>query len=480
MSKLGYIYNSYGTQFNIAIANTYGFNVLNGNNLPVNSLIISSPIDENNNDIGSYSLIATDSENEPVRLTYTIKQGNGLNYINDNLEISIDGNTIIENNDELSVNLKSLIDNKTIKYKNSLLTVDYNNLTKLSNISKGLFKIDDKTVKSDGNGKIFIDTNNLLKVNENISYGICIGDGNKIIADQGKLSLNQNNLVKASTDNFGLIKSDNDQVNIENGIISINTENIDICIDNQYGIIKPDNNTIKLNANNELYIETQNLSKASDYEAGVFKYDSNVFEITNDYLTVKDNNEFYNTINELDNKISDIENKISEINYLLTEYEFGIEKPSILDFHCACLLTSVLDKPYALNEQVEDMEYQFITADFIISTNCPFVINVKFEDNIDPAVLLYEINYNDTHIYNGNLGLIEIYQTTEEEKIPIKLTFIAKNYYKDDQKEYSTTTKVKVTVSYANDVSINKYLIFNLIRFNSAYNEEIVYIERNI
>ena len=60
MSKLGYIQKSYGTNLEFGIANTYGYNILSGSNLPVNSIIIASPVDENNNDLGSYTLLATD------------------------------------------------------------------------------------------------------------------------------------------------------------------------------------------------------------------------------------------------------------------------------------------------------------------------------------------------------------------------------------------------------------------------------------
>ena len=61
MSKLGNIYLSYGKEFKISIANTYSNIVLSGSNLPVNSIIISSNVDDNFEDTGSYSLIATDN-----------------------------------------------------------------------------------------------------------------------------------------------------------------------------------------------------------------------------------------------------------------------------------------------------------------------------------------------------------------------------------------------------------------------------------
>ena len=108
MSKLGYIASSYGKQMNISIANTYSYNVLAGSNLPINSIIIASNIDENNNDTGTYSLIATDNEGNPVRLTYTVKEGNGLYYNTDKdyISLNIDNNVIIEKENQLSFNLE--------------------------------------------------------------------------------------------------------------------------------------------------------------------------------------------------------------------------------------------------------------------------------------------------------------------------------------------------------------------------------------
>ena len=43
------------------------------------SLIISSPLDKSENDIGIYSLFAVDNDGKAVRLTYTIQEGNGIN-----------------------------------------------------------------------------------------------------------------------------------------------------------------------------------------------------------------------------------------------------------------------------------------------------------------------------------------------------------------------------------------------------------------
>ena len=75
---------------------------------------------------------------------------------------------------------------------------------------------------------------------------------------------------------------------------------------------------------------------------------------------------------------------------------------------------------------------------------------------------------------------METYQTTREKTLPLKFTFICKNYYNNDRKDFSKTVKIKITVSYIDDVSINKSLIYSITRFNSGYNEEIIYDVVNI
>ena len=126
------------------------------------------------------------------------------------------------------------------------------------------------------------------------------------------------------------------------------------------------------------------------------------------------------------------------------------------------------------------MNTQFISVDFSISTNCPFSISIKYENNVDPAVQLYSINYDNILDLRGAAGLLEIYQTTQGKNIPLRFTFIAKNYFNNNRKEFSKTTKINITVSYINDMSINKSIMYSITRFNSGYNEEIIYDVVNI
>lgn len=480
MSKLGYIYKSYGSQFNIGIANTYGYNVLSSGSLPNNYLIISSPVDDNNNDIGSYSLIATDYLNNPVRLTYTIKEGNGIIYQDDSLQVNIDNNTIIEKDNKLSANIAALIDNDTLKYtEDGELYISYDNLNKASENEPGLFKIDENTVKI-ADKTIFVDTAQLNVADSSTKLkGIAIGDNKTIISDQGILSVEQTNIKKASSEDFGTIYSDNDTINIKNGIISVNTERLDSCESDRSGIVIPDNKTIYLE-NNVLNVRTENLNKVGDFPQGVFKYDDKSFILDDETLKVKDTDELLESIEDIKEKTEQVKQFDEDIDYLLNEYQVSISEPAILDFHCAQLLTAVLEKPLIFREPVDEMPMQFVSVVFMIKTNCPFKISIKFEDNIDPQFSLYEVNYNDTFIYNGNEGLENVYQMTEDQTLPIKLTFIGKNYFNIDKDDYSNKIKINIIASYSNDGNVYKEIKYSIIRFNSGFNQYIEYDDENI
>ena len=481
MSKLGYIYKSYGDEFKGAISNTYGYVILNSTNLPKNALIIASPVDDDNNDTGTYSLLVTDYLSNPIRLTYTIKEGNGLVYSDDSLKIKIDNKTIIENdNKELSINISYIIDNDTIKYdsENDNLYISYDNFNRVSS-GIGLFKVDENTIKV-SDDYIYIDTSSLRYANENTKIsGIVKGDGYLISVDQGIISLNQENLSKATEDNPGLIYSTNDTINISNGIISVNTADLNVCENDSPGIAIPDNDTIYLD-NELLSVNTNNLLNTSSSNFGVFSYDPETFNLENDILSVRDNDIILNDIDNIIDNTSKINNLVNDVEYLLTEYQVGLSKPSIFDFHCSQLLTSVLEKPMVKNEKIDEMPTQFVSVTFMITTNCPFKISVKFENNLDPQFSLHEINYNDTFIYNGNEGLETVYQTTENLNIPIKITFIGKNYFNADNSIYSDKTKIKITVSYSNDASIYKEILYSIIRFNSGFSKNIEYDDENL
>lgn len=479
MSQLGYIQKSYGKEIKIAAANTYAYNVINGSNLPSNTLIIASPTDVNREDTGSYSLLITDYISNPVRLTYTLREGSGIIYSDDSLKVQLDNKTIIERNKEITANVSELIDNDKIIYNNDKVYLNIDNFERATVRSKGVYTIDENTIKN-ADDTLYVDTSKLRYADEETeTAGTFIGDGKLINVENGIISLKQELLHKADDTSFGTILGDNNTIKIEEGIISVNTDGLNRCNETP-GIVTSDNSTINFNTNLELIVNEDNLDKGNSSANGVIKYDPATFDIKDDTLKVKNFSKFNTLISEFNDKTYKVDDIINDINYLLEEYQVSLQKPEITDFYCASLLTGVLEKPWYLNQGIDEMPMQFITADFMITTNCPFIISIKYEDNINPAFALYQINYNSVVNYNGNAGLTEVFQTTKGEKVPIKITFIGKNYYKEDKTEYSNKVKIKIIVSYANDVSINKSLIYSIVRFNSAYNEEIEYDETNL
>lgn len=477
MSKLGYISQSYGKQFNAAIANTYGTYVLGGSNLPSNTIIISSPVSQNNDDRGSYSLLITDYIGNPVRLTYTIREGTGMKYSDDAIRVNIDNYTIIDSNNRLSADLSKLVDNKTVIYKDDMIFIDKSQLDIVSPSSVGLFMINETNIKSENN-KLFVDTNEIQHANENVP-GTVIGDGITINTIQGVMSVIEDNLPHATDDNYGFARGNGSTFIVNDGVMSILTENLDTCLEDRSGIVTADNKTIVFNSDNELTIDTQELDKATVSSIGVFKYDPLVFSMNEGILSVANYSEIQNYINNLNLKLVEINQKTEDIDYLLTEYKVGIVEPEIMDFHCANLLSGVLEKPQYLNQPLNEMNVQFITTDFIIKTNCPFIVSLNYEDNTDPKVALYSIKY-ENYEYYGNSGLLDRFDTTRETGNPLRFTFIASNYYKNDKSEFSNKVKAHITVSYADDVSINKSIIYSIVRFNSGYTEEIEYDVTNI
>ena len=164
MSKLNDIYNSYGKTFGIAIANTYSYNVMNASGLPKNTLIVAAPNDSNN-----CSLLITDYNGEPVRLTYNIISSNGL--VDNNGSISLETNSIFYENEsgQLSIDIENLVDNTTIKDINGKFTVDTQELAKASSTTYGVTKIDGATILSD-DGKIYVNTQKLDKSKNSMDH----------------------------------------------------------------------------------------------------------------------------------------------------------------------------------------------------------------------------------------------------------------------------------------------------------------------
>ena len=153
MSRLSNIKETYGKQIGISIANTNGENVLASTLLPKNNIIIASPVNADANDIGTYAMFMTDNEGTPVRLTYVIEPGNGLNIDTNNTDIiklDIDSHSIQTNdNGELIFATGSLVDGISLTTnENGQFVVYTQNLPIASKEEYGVVGIDEQTIKT--------------------------------------------------------------------------------------------------------------------------------------------------------------------------------------------------------------------------------------------------------------------------------------------------------------------------------------------
>ena len=264
MSQIGNIYNSYGHEFNIAVANTTSENVLTAITLPPDMIIISTETNiETDEDTGKFSMIATDYEGTPVRLTYCMKEGNGLYSYNDVMSMHIDGVTIVES-DSMTIDPEELSFDDTIdKNQNGYIGINVDALPKASAKKFGTVKVDGFTVRA-SKEKISVDTSSLDLASGQMP-GICIGDGSTIIANSGKVDVPVDNLIKCSDSSFGVFKVDDSSISSKEGVISLNQTYL--ISDSHIGLVKPDARTI-ISADGTLQINGNGLTKASNVSAG--------------------------------------------------------------------------------------------------------------------------------------------------------------------------------------------------------------------
>lgn len=318
MSEIGNISKSYGKEVKIAIANTYSTNVLNSEQLPSQSIIISSPIDSQSmTDIGTYCMLATDVHGQPVRLTYTLQTGNGLIVDPNNSDIvklDIDKSTLTTGSaGELKANTDLFIDNTTLVSDNDKLYVNTQGIPAANTDQIGVVSIDDDSLKITSNGNLYVDTENIDKANE-YSVGVVTSDNETVdINTDGVISVNTGNLDKATQTNYGVVKIDNNTITNQDGTIHVETNNIQKCSTTKYGIVKPDNDIVKIN-NGTLYASTNSLPKASLTTYGTIKVDGISLISNNGILSVYQYDKIIETLNQFTNKLSDIEKTIDKLN----------------------------------------------------------------------------------------------------------------------------------------------------------------------
>ena len=479
MSKLGYISQSYGKEFKISVANTYSYNIIGGTNLPSNTLIISSNIDSEGNDTGTYSLLVTDYLGTSVRLTYTIKEGNGLYYSNDNdsISLNIDNDTIVsDGNGDLSLNILPHLSDWFNVDENGNISINTIKFPDSSINEYGISSIDNETIKSDDD-TIYVNTQNLRYSNNSTNeYGIAIGDGNTIISQNGYLSLNTDSFPKANNSEYGFVKGDNNTINIENGIISVNTDNLNIATDVNYGISKPDSKTIIFNENDLITINEKNLSISSDTSYGLSKIDTSTIKIESDKISMKDYPSFKNLMDKYQNQYDEYTTEINKIKEVLKSGNTLVKDKDIQLFSINESSVIEIDKP-EFDEELDKMPLQYVSAKFNIMTNCDFILNIDFEEgtNESPAVDLVNVIYDD--ILPGltkeeAMNPKTVYKSTEGKIKNIVVKFSAKNFRKTTGDE-SLVTSIRFTVSSVEDNSKRKSEKFSIVRYNSLYKEEV-------
>lgn len=474
MSRLGDIYNSYGAKFNVALANTYSYNVANAALLPKNSIILASPYDmSTNEDLGKVSMFVTDNDGTPVRLTYSISQENGLYVENDTIKMHL-GDFLKENeNNEISLDVKNLIDNDTLVLDNGIIECKSKTLRTASRTQSGVFKIDNSTIKLSNNNQIYVDTQSLdLANNSSNSPGILYSDVDEISISNGVVYIT-NDLRKCDSSTYGICKTDGISIKSYSGVLSASIDGFNEASNNDFGICNADNRTTYIDNENVIHANFDSLNDV------LVKPDGNTLDVENGVLYVKVQNSINNSLLLMSSKISDLDLKITNLEERLRNATPVIRTQSIFGFTCKNIASSVLVKPREYGELTKDMQTQKVSAEFVVKTNCPFKINIESIDNIAPQVLLYEINYDDLYVMPGNSGLSTTFKSTDNQEKKLVFSWLCKNYRSNTFSEYSTTTKFIITVSSADDTSQKKHLKYSIVRYNSLFNDKIDYEAQN-
>ena len=475
MSRLNDINSLYGKQFGVAIANTTAENVMKAEGLPKNYFIIASPAAKLKNsrlDFGAHSLIVTDAFGTPVRMTYSMSEGNGLVISNGSLKINIDNYTIKESSDgKLYVDIQNLIDSNSIVLQNGQIVINAQNLTKASANTFGVVKLDGRTIKSQ-NGVIYVDTQKLDVADDSSGLmGILKGGSETVKATRGVLSVKQDSLAKTSQSSYGVAKV-GQGLKSTDGVISVDMNSLTKVSSQNYGIGKADNITLK-ELNGILSIYYDSIGKASSTSFGLIRSDNTSMVATNGVLSVKNLSQMQKAVLDIGYNILFLNQRLDTLYEQVANLTPGINRPMIFSFVCDGISAVSLKKPSEYGELPENMETQKVSATFIINTNCPFKLFIDYEDNVSPEITLYETNYNDVDVYPGNVALTRTFQSTNEEDVRLTFSWMCKNYLSNDKTEYSTKTRMKLRVAFANDIEINKEVRYSISRFNSLYDESI-------
>lgn len=173
MSKICDVKNMYGQDFNIVTTNAPSNIIKDSSELLSNTLLISSPDDNEGNDNNMPSLFVTDYNAKPLQLTYPFYIGNGLSCADSGyLFINIDNETIKSENDsgkliiDTSYLTSASSNNKGVVKVNDTISFNRNLNAKYPDKSINVNSFNDKSfISIDNTGVIYVNDNLLNLIN---------------------------------------------------------------------------------------------------------------------------------------------------------------------------------------------------------------------------------------------------------------------------------------------------------------------------
>lgn len=518
-TQLGNVTRIYGQKHNTTVTNLNGETIMSSAYLNKNTFIISSPQSINKEDIGTYSLFVTDSEGQPVRLSYTIQPGNGLvigrsgkpEVQGDGLDVismAIDNHSIKADDPTyqgaIYVKKENIIDNNTLMVvtpsdKPSCIKVITENLDHAGNTASGfgIAQGDGVTITT-ADGYLTVQTRNLdYADDETDTHGIIDANTNPyrtVRSDNGILSVWTQNLDRANEDSVGVVKPDGTYTFTDNdGTLTVSNfvytysyigdrsweEGGETFTEkyrwDEHGIVIPDLVTLGTKEAGTMHVITDGLDKASDSQYGVVKLDGVSMGVTSDgLLEVKQYDKLQAIMDVFDARYTYILNKLNELEGRIVVLETTASAENI-DIDIDNSMLTILSKPvWDEDNQVVVSPLENVSVELRVSTNCKFKVSVEYEDNVNPAIVLTQVKLGSNIVVTA-AGLQDYeFDSTDETISQLKLTFECSNYRSNtNESEISTVATIKITSM--NDASVYKKAVHTFVRYNTKkYEQKII------
>lgn len=482
MSQVGYVNNMYGNTLNFVTTNADGATVLklDGENvLTRNALIITSPTDENNNDLGTPSIIVTDTDGSPLRISYTMQPGKGLiNEPNtDILRMNLDEHTIQSKKDSkdldaIYVNAYALINhNSTLEVvdENDLRVnvadiIDNSSLKTASRYIRDNKSFEDQSGKLYESDKIFVDTSyiidnfTLTTVNSNINKET----GEIISDDVDKTTLLNSNAQKISVNVKNIVDNQTIIPKLTYSEFDIKLEKVPIynLMTYEYcGGVKDNPNDVILPGDVRMFKARFNyfylcLSSAPENK-WYYKFEDisySIHDVPNSYTLIIPDDE-WSTIdweNLSDEKLTYLANRLSEPStniYEFTGYEYVKE-----------LI------PKGVAETLAYVDTQALTKASKTSYGV-IKIDEKTLRTLDNGTVSVRTNYLDTITNKESIGTVKVYpEGTQSEHIfgtasgtlRVNPEYLPKSSYYNTGKKYKGygVCAVDGTSTYTNQIGV--------------------------